>query len=76
METIEEAYNELVLRNHTWINPFLRKFDNPVFSESHFVVDLGDFVEIISTHRVRIVYVRKRRSPVIGSMYFVYCQLI
>lgn len=76
METVEKAYSDLVLRNHTWVNPFLRKFDNPIFSGSYFVVDLVDFVEIISTPRVRIVYVRKRPSAVIDTVYFVYCHLV
>lgn len=76
METIEKAYNELVLRNHTWVDPELRKFDNPNFSDSHFFVVFEDFEEICSTPYVRIVYVRRWFQSSSCKKFYVSCQLL
>lgn len=76
MKTIEESYNELANANPTWVNPVLRFFDNPAFSESRFIVDLVDFEEISSIPYVRILYMRKRNASYTGPIFSVYCQLI
>lgn len=76
MKTIEEAYNDLVSKNHSWVNPELRRFDNPAFVQSHFIVCLVDFEEISSIPCVRIVYMRKWSSAIMGKVYFVYCELL
>lgn len=75
METIEKAYNELVLSNPTWDSPVLRLMESPAFCKTHFVVDLVDFDEISSTPYVRIVYMRKRYTSVFGNSFSIFCQI-
>lgn len=75
MKTIEESYNELVNANPTWVNPIFRLFDSPAFRNSRFIIDLDDFEEISSTPCVRILYIRKRHTPVYGPFFSIYCQL-
>lgn len=76
METIEKAYNELVSKNGSWINPVLRKYGNPLLNQSYFIVDVMDFEEISSMPFVRIMYIRKINTSVCGLMFSIYCQLL
>lgn len=76
METIEKNYNELVSKNGSWINPVLRKYGNPMLNETYFIVDLIDFEEIVSLPYVRIAYVRKINTSVLGTIFSIYCQLL
>lgn len=75
METIEKAFNELVLNNPTWVKPCLRLMETPAFCKTHFIVDLVDFEEISSTPYVRIVYMRKRYTSLLGPMFSIFCQI-
>ena len=59
MDSIEEAYNELVKDNPTWVEPVLKKIDNPLFSKNHFMIDIKDFKEISSIAFVRIYNIKK-----------------
>ena len=76
METIEKAYNELVLSNPTWVNPELSLMESPAFCKTHFVVDLVNFEEISSTPYVRIVYIRKRNASLLGPWFSIFCQIV
>lgn len=75
MDSIEKAYNELVKDNPTWIEPILQRMDNPLFSKTHFLIDIKDFKEISSTAYVRIYNIRKWEMTTGNEIITIHCEI-